>query len=173
MKRRTLLVGGVLGGAGLVAPGMACALPTVPLVFHHLHTGERLEIVHRRAGEYVPAALNRVDRLLRDFRTGEVHRIDPELLDLLQAVRLRLGSRGAFQIISGFRSPRTNQMLRRKSAGVAKRSLHTVGRAIDVRLVGAPTKSLRDAAIALAAGGVGYYGRSDFVHLDTGRVRRW
>ncbi|MCZ7566575.1 MAG: DUF882 domain-containing protein [Burkholderiales bacterium] len=114
-----------------------------------------------------------MQRLLRDFRTGEAHAIDVALLDTLHALCAACGGR-TFEIISGYRSPTTNAMLRRTSVGgVAKRSLHMDGRAIDVRLVGVDTARLRDAAKALGRGGVGYYRESDFVHLDTGRARSW
>ncbi|WP_332460900.1 YcbK family protein [Thauera sinica] len=118
-------------------------------------------------------ALQRIDRLLRDFRTGEVQAMDPQLFDILHALRITLGG-GTFEIISAYRSPATNDMLRKTGGGgVAKRSLHMDGRAIDVRLPGVPTTSLRDAAIGLGLGGVGYYPESDFVHIDTGAVRAW
>ncbi|MBI2752112.1 MAG: DUF882 domain-containing protein [Betaproteobacteria bacterium] len=142
------------------------------LAFCHTHTGERLEIAYFARGEYQPAALSRVDRLLRDFRTGETHPIDPRLLDTLNALCAVCGG-GVFEIISGYRSVKTNAMLRQAAGGVAAHSLHLEGRAIDVRLTGFRTARLRDAAIALGRGGVGYYPGSDFVHLDTGRVRNW
>ena len=99
--------------------------------------------------------------------------MDRELLDLIYDVRASLGSEAAFEVISAYRSPKTNEMLRAKSNGVAKKSQHLLGKAIDVRLRGVPTDTLRDAALALQRGGVGYYEKSDFVHMDTGRVRRW
>jgi uncharacterized protein YcbK (DUF882 family) len=122
---------------------------------------------------YRPAALDRIKRLLRDFRTEQIHPIDPALLDLLYALTVATPSQGCFEVISGYRSAATNAMLRRNSQGVAKRSLHMQGRAIDVRLSDLDTTALRKAALALKAGGVGYYRRSNFVHLDTGRPRSW
>ena len=143
------------------------------LSFVHTHTGETLSCVYYQAGGYDPATLARVNHFLRDFRTGEVHAIDPGVLDILFAVRSRVGRADPFHVISGYRSPRTNAYLRSHSSGVAKHSLHMEGRAIDVRLPGVPTRRLRDVGLALRRGGVGYYPASDFVHLDTGRVRFW
>jgi uncharacterized protein YcbK (DUF882 family) len=143
------------------------------LVFYHTHTGKRLDVVYARGDEYVESALDDVNRFLSDFRTGEEKRIDPELLDLLYDVRESLGSDGTFEVISAYRSPRTNEMLRRRTSGVARHSQHLLGKAIDVRLRGVPLEKLRDAALRMHRGGVGYYEQSDFVHLDTGRVRRW
>ena len=145
------------------------------LSFLHTHTGKRLDIVYSRNGEYIPEALDRINRFLSDFRTGDVTEIDPALLDLIHDVRDELGSDGTYQVISAYRSPQTNDMLRGRSAnsGVAKNSQHTHGRAIDVRLEGVATSVLRDQALAMQRGGVGYYESSDFVHMDTGRVRRW
>jgi uncharacterized protein YcbK (DUF882 family) len=114
-----------------------------------------------------------VNRALRDFRTGDIHPIAPGLLDLLSRLHEKLGSHEPFQVISGYRSPRTNATLHQHSSGVASRSLHMQGMAIDIRLEGTALSNLRGAALALKAGGVGYYPSSDFVHVDVGRVRRW
>ena len=145
------------------------------LSFYHTHTGKRLDIVYSRNGEYDPSALNAINRFLFDFRTGDTAEMDPELLDLIYDVRAQLDSDGTYQVVSAFRSPKTNEMLRGKSqnSGVAKNSQHILGKAIDVRLEGVKTSTLRDTAIALQRGGVGFYEASDFVHMDTGRVRRW
>ena len=145
------------------------------LSFYHTHTGKRLNVVYKRDGEYLGAALAEINAFLSDFRTGDIVEMDPELLDLIYDVRASLGSDGTYQIISAYRSPKTNEMLRNRSAssGVAKKSHHILGRAIDVRLEGVKTTDLRDAALRLQRGGVGYYEKSDFVHMDTGRVRRW
>lgn len=143
------------------------------LCFRHTHTDESLRVVYRSGGMYVPSALERIDWLMRDFRTGDVARIDPRLLDILHTLRTVCGGE-SFEIISAFRSPATNERLHQADGrGVATRSLHMDGRAIDVRMPGFDTAALRDAALALQAGGVGYYRESDFVHLDTGRVRHW
>ena len=146
---------------------------TRALRFNHLHTGETLTVEYCQGSRYQPDALAAVNHLLRDFRTGEVHDIEPELLDVLFEVRGDVVTRRPFEVISGYRSPQTNAALRRKSEGVAARSLHMSGRAIDVRLGDVPLAALRRSAIALRAGGVGYYPASNFVHLDTGRVRVW
>jgi uncharacterized protein YcbK (DUF882 family) len=143
------------------------------LSFSHLHTGERLELEYFSAGAYLPDALGALNHLLRDFRTGDVGAIDPALLDLLHTLRERTGTRQPFQIISGYRSPATNQMLHERSSGVATKSLHMSGQAIDIRLADVPLVRLRDTALATRAGGVGFYPGSDFVHVDTGRVRAW
>jgi len=144
------------------------------LSFHHLHTDERLTLTYRKGDHYQRSSLDRLDRFLRDFRTGEVTSIDPRLFDLLFDVKQVLGHDDAvFEILSGYRSPQTNAMLRRTSSAVAKRSLHMSGKALDIRISDMPTRSIRDAALRLSRGGVGYYSRSDFVHVDTGSVRRW
>lgn len=157
----------------LPVPALARARTPGRLRFYHTHTSERLDIVYAENGQYVPGALEEINRFLRDFRTGDVHAIDPRLLDLLSSVQEHTGSRGQFEVISGFRSPHTNDMLRGQSSGVAQKSLHLTGQAIDVRLTDLPTRKLRGAAVSLARGGVGYYPESDFVHIDTGRVRVW
>jgi uncharacterized protein YcbK (DUF882 family) len=143
------------------------------LRFVHTHTGERLDCEYFHDGRYDAAALERVNHFLRDFRSDEVHPIDPGVLDILNAVQRQSGCDGTYEVISGYRSPRTNAALRSRSTGVAEHSLHMQGRAIDVRLSGLPTMQLHEIALGLKRGGVGFYPRSDFVHLDTGRVRYW
>jgi uncharacterized protein YcbK (DUF882 family) len=143
------------------------------LAFQHTHTGEALSVVYRVEGQYVPSALQSLNHYLRDFRSGDEHAIDPGVFDILAALSAITGSRAPFQVISAYRSPRTNAMLREKSGGVAKASLHLDGRAIDVRVADVPLHDLRDAALSLKAGGVGFYPGPDFVHVDTGRVRAW
>ncbi len=145
------------------------------LSFYHTHTGKRLDIVYARNGDYVPSALNEINRFLFDFRTGDVAEIEPELLDLIYDVRAALRSDGTYHVISAYRSPKTNKMLRNRSqnSGVARKSQHLLGKAIDVRLEGVKTRDLRDQALVMRRGGVGYYAKSDFVHMDTGRVRSW
>jgi uncharacterized protein YcbK (DUF882 family) len=159
---------GLLAPRALRADARPCAL-----ALHNLHTGESLSIVYRENGACVPDSLALLDHLLRDHRSGEAHPIDPALFDQLVELREATGGSRPFEVISGYRSPATNAWLRANGGGVAQRSLHLEGRAIDVRLPGVPTHRLRDAALALARGGVGYYPAPDFVHLDTGRVRRW
>lgn len=143
------------------------------LSLYNTHTAEELKITYARQRAYDIDALQRVNHFLRDHRTDDIHPIDPKLLDLLYNVQRMSGNRGVFEVISGYRSPKTNAMLRRKSNGVAGRSLHLEGRAIDVRMSGIRTKELRRIALHLQQGGVGYYAKSDFVHLDTGRIRAW
>lgn len=144
------------------------------LALYHTHTGQRLSVTYAADGRLIPAALEEINAFLGDFRSGRVHPIDPQLLDALHALHQRAGGRGRFEIISAYRSPETNEMLRRTGGGgVAQRSLHMEGRAIDVRLTGVATSRLREEALALGVGGVGYYPDENFVHVDTGRVRQW
>jgi len=154
-------------------PGLAEGGDARSLSFYHTHTTERLEIVYYENGAYVPAALEQANEFLKDFRNGERHAIDPALLDILYELRVTLNPDGTYEVISAYRSPATNKILRKKSSGVAKKSQHLKGTAIDVRLTDVELTVLRDAALALARGGVGFYSKSDFVHVDTGRVRRW
>jgi len=178
LSRRRFL----LGAAALVAAGPAIGRTdreagsdngSRTLAFSHLHTGERLAIAYAVGSEYLSDSLAAINRVLRDHRTGDVHAIDPALLDQLHQLQRITGSRAPYEIICGYRSPRSNEMLRSKSSGVAKASLHLEGRAIDIRLADVPLADLRDAALDMKAGGVGYYASSNFVHLDTGRVRSW
>lgn len=143
------------------------------LALLNTHTGERIDLVYREAGVYVPQALAEIDRVLRDHRTDQIAPIDPELLDLVHRIGGLVDARQPFQVISGYRSPATNARLATPGSGVARTSLHLEGRAIDLRLPGRPLADLRAAALRLGRGGVGYYPRSDFVHVDTGRVRAW
>ncbi len=144
------------------------------LTLHHLHTDQRLSLTYRTGDNYHRSALRRLNHFLRDFRTGDVTAIDPRIFDMMYEVQERVsGHDGVFEIIGGYRSPKTNAMLRRTSSGVAKRSLHMSGQAVDMRLSGSSLRHVRDTAIRMGRGGVGYYPRSDFVHLDTGRVRHW
>lgn len=143
------------------------------LAFEHAHTGERVSLVYRMGGEYVPSALRVLDHFLRDFRTGDQCQMDPQLLDILSLLSSLTRSKQPFQVISAYRSPLTNAMLREQGRGVARSSLHLEGRAIDIRLEDVPLSDLRDAALSLKGGGVGYYPGPDFVHVDTGRVRAW
>ncbi|HEX8009776.1 MAG TPA: DUF882 domain-containing protein, partial [Casimicrobiaceae bacterium] len=139
------------------------------------HTGEKLSLVYAVGDRYVAAALDAVRQFLRDFRNGATHAIDPVLLDQLHLLATATATHAPFQVISGYRSPATNEMLRRAGHGVAAASLHLKGQAIDIRLADVALSDLRDAALSLRAGGVGYYPApgSDFVHIDTGRVRFW
>ena len=162
-------------GVALRASPMALAAVTKPreLAFFHIHTGERLYVAYADESGHLADALDDVNRFMRDFRTGEIHPISIEVLDILDAARAELAPEGVFELISGYRSPLTNEALRAQGGGVAKRSLHMQGRAIDVRLAGVPTARLRKFCRMLARGGVGYYPHSDFVHIDNGPVRTW
>jgi uncharacterized protein YcbK (DUF882 family) len=143
------------------------------LAFTNLHTGESLQATIWADGQYVDDELVAVNRVLRDHRSGDVYPMDRQLLDQLYLLQHAVGVKGAYHVISGYRSPKTNAKLHSKSSGVAKKSLHMQGKAIDIRLPGCELKHLRQAALDLKAGGVGYYAKSNFIHLDTGRVRRW
>ena len=144
------------------------------LLLYNTHTGERVNIVYRRGEHYLPAALTKLDYFLRDHRTGDIRHFDPHLYDILSELAASVGRSGAeIDIVCGYRSPSTNENLRSRTAGVAKNSLHIQAEAIDLRMPGVNTLTLRRAALALARGGVGYYPHSDFIHVDTGRVRQW
>lgn len=185
--RRRLLGHGIrlITVAALPAWGQAAQATTAPapapalarertLSLVHTHTRERIELVYAAAGSYLDDALSKLNRFLRDHYSGDVGIIDPVLFDQLHAVQAALGTTRSFEVISGYRCPSTNDKLRAKGGGgVARQSLHMQGRAIDIRLQGVPLDEVRDAALALRAGGVGYYPGSQFVHLDTGRVRSW
>ncbi len=177
ISRRRFLGGLAAVGGALLLPRIARASPVIRgerrVSFIHTHTGERFATTYWGDGSYLEPELGRVADFLRDFRTGEVHPIDPALLDQLHDLALATGARTPFQVVSGFRSPETNAALRASRGGQASHSLHMVGRAIDVRLGDVSTAVLRDAALELGRGGVGYYRESDFVHVDTGRIRRW
>lgn len=156
-----------------VPPRSVHAADARQLSFYHTHTRRSLDVVYYENGEYVESALSEINRFLKDFRTGQVTHMDPQLLDLLYDLRNELDSDATFEVISAYRSPKTNEMLRANTSGVAKNSQHLRGTAIDIRLRGTKTRKLRDTAWAMQRGGVGYYKKSDFVHVDTGRVRRW
>jgi uncharacterized protein YcbK (DUF882 family) len=143
------------------------------LSFYNTHTGENLGIRYFKDGVYRPEALKRINFILRDHRTDSVKPIDPRLLDILYTLKYRVRPSGPFHIISGYRSPLSNRMLRAQGRGVASNSLHTQGRAIDIRLPGYSTARLRKLCVGLRTGGIGYYPRSDFLHLDTGEFRTW
>ncbi|MGI9204087.1 MAG: YcbK family protein [Woeseiaceae bacterium] len=160
--------------AGVFLPlQSATAVDERRLSFLHTHTSERISVSYRRGEEYLPAGLSELDTFLSDFRNGKSISIDPQLLDLLYDIRAELGGKGTYEVISAYRSPETNEMLRNRSGGVAKNSLHMHGQAIDIRLTDVALERLRDTAIAMQRGGVGYYASSNFIHVDTGRVRRW
>lgn len=158
--------------AGVTQPtAMQNAVRRISLL--NLHTDERCSVVYSEAGQKIPDALSEVNRVLRDFRTGEVHPIDTRLLDLMADLAVKLDTTTPFHIISGYRASKTNAMLNGKSDGVATKSLHMQGMAVDIRVPGRQLAKVRDTALAMSRGGVGYYAKSDFVHVDVGRVRRW
>jgi uncharacterized protein YcbK (DUF882 family) len=187
LSRRILLKAGLLGGAAAIVPlaadGALRAVQPVNFIvrppsrralsFYNVHTGESLKTVYFDNGEYVQGALREVNYFFRDFRANEVMAIDPRLLDLLYRIHCALDTSQQFNLISGYRSPATNAWLASQSEGVAHRSLHMYGMASDVNVQGRSLVLLQAVALAMRRGGVGYYPRSDFVHVDIGRVRRW
>ncbi len=165
---------------GVVGPASAAAAstpgPRYALHLHHLHTGEDLNVVYRVGNVYLPDALKKLNLFLRDHRTQAESSYDPSEFDLLHAVMTRLGRPdGLIDIVCGYRTPQSNNYLRTRSAstGVAEHSQHMLAKAIDIRVPGVETRVLRDAALSLGAGGVGYYPISQFVHVDVGPVREW
>jgi uncharacterized protein YcbK (DUF882 family) len=166
----------VFAAAAATAKAGGGLAPERGLAFFHTHTGEKLSTEYCAGGEYVAGALADVNTLLRDFRVNKIKAIDPNLLDLLFELNGTLGTPQPFHVISGYRTPETNAMLQERGgahSGVASHSLHIEGKAIDIRVPGVQLEHLRDAAKSLKAGGVGFYPASDFVHVDTGRVRYW
>jgi uncharacterized protein YcbK (DUF882 family) len=168
---------GAFSACLLPLPALAAAI-TKPdakrhLAFYNTHTGESTDTCYYDQGNYCPKALNRINHILRDHRTNDIKPIDLQLLDHLHALKLKIGATSPFHVISGYRSPTTNAMLRKITNGVARTSYHLQGKAIDIRLPGYNTRRLRNACISLQAGGVGYYKDSNFVHLDTGPIRSW
>ncbi|MEY5100562.1 MAG: hypothetical protein RJA36_3281 [Pseudomonadota bacterium] len=174
-RRRFLASGaGLLAVGALPARARASVAERRELEFFHTHTRERLGLVYAVGDQYLDSSLRQLNRFLRDHYSGEVGHMDPLLFDQLHRVRALLGADMPYEVISGYRCPETNSRLRQTGGGgVARKSLHMEGRAIDVRLPGVPLAELRDAALSLQAGGVGYYPDLQFVHVDTGRVRRW
>ena len=148
-------------------------MPERRLKFVNLHTGEHTDVPYWLDGAYNPEGLAEIQHVLRDHRSNVSYAMETDLLDLLFQLQQKLAVNKPFHVISGYRSPKTNAMLRSNRTGVAKRSLHMQGKAIDIRIPGIPLKELHRAAIALRGGGVGYYSHSNFVHLDVGRVRQW
>lgn len=172
--RRTFLTlgGGILAAAAL--PSGAFAAPPVRTIdFRNLHTEEQATVAYARGGRYLRDGMAKANRILRDWRADEIAKMDPRVLDFVNALTAALGYDDAVGIISGYRSPKTNRMLRQRGGGVAKRSLHMRGMAIDIRLAGLASGRVAEAAHRLRRGGVGLYTRSNFVHLDCGRVRHW
>jgi len=176
VDRRSFFKAGIGVCAMLALPSVCAKTMNIgekQLAFLNLHTGERIRSTYWAEGSYIPEELQIIESLLRDHRTGELHTIDTRLLDVLQLLQNQIGSRKEFHVISAYRSPKTNAMLASRSNKVGKKSLHMQGRAIDVRLPEFALSELRKAALSLKIGGVGYYPKSNFVHIDTGRVRFW
>jgi uncharacterized protein YcbK (DUF882 family) len=179
LSRRRILKSGAALAVICLTPSLARAhkprvLPQERTIsFHNIHTGEHLRTVYWLQDNYVDEALEDINHILRDHRTEETICIDPRLLDLLCAIQQTLRIQRPFQVISAYRSPKTNARLRRQSKQVAKKSLHMYGKAIDIRIQGYSVKALTRAALSLRGGGVGYYPRSNFVHIDTGPIRSW
>lgn len=170
-------------GLGLSALACTVALPAmaaVPrlkavksLAFHNLHTDERLHVDYWRDGKYNPAAFAKINHVLRDHYSGDVHPMNPRLIELLHDLQVKLGHQGTIEVISGYRSPKTNLHLAEMSDGVARRSYHTQGMAIDLRMPGTSLVKIHHTALAMKRGGVGFYPDSQFVHVDVGPVRSW
>ncbi len=163
---------------GFWTPELAVAATRAPVTARaiklaNVHTGEKFSGEYWHQGKYLPDAFGQIKKVLRDFRTNEKFPIDPRLMDVLFVLQNRLGNFNSFEVFSGYRSPKTNNMLRNAGEGVARRSLHMQGQAVDVRLPGTRLPYLKSAAQSLKSGGVGYYPSSNFVHIDTGRVRSW
>jgi uncharacterized protein YcbK (DUF882 family) len=175
-SRRNFLKLGALAAGVVCTPGLASALqPERSLSFYHTHTGETFKSVYWAEGHYNADALAEINHILRDYRTDEVKLMDTHLLDLLYGIGVTLGldAEAQFHVVSGYRSPETNSMLRKLGRQVAKNSMHLKGRAVDIFLPGRAVSYLRKAAVKLKLGGVGYYPAKGFVHIDTGPVRYW
>ncbi|WP_442597455.1 YcbK family protein [Parapusillimonas sp. JC17] len=165
----------LLGAFPMVSRAISLGSPSArELAMDHTHTREKIELTYAVGSRYVPQAMTDLNHFLRDHYSGLIGSMDPGLYDIMHALRMSLKARAPYQIISGYRSPHTNERLRTtRGGGVARHSLHMDGKAVDLRIPGVPLKELRDAALELKAGGVGYYPGSDFVHVDTGGVRTW
>ena len=180
INRRRFLQFGVAAATSLILPeamgNIRVNPPVQPerkLSLLNLHTGESVTATYWAEGQYQGNELAAINNILRDHRTGDIHQMDSELLELLNLLHQKVDAKKNFQVISGYRSPKTNAALNKKSNGVAKKSLHMQGKAIDIRLPGCDLSDLRNAAISCQKGGVGFYPKSSFIHIDTGRVRRW
>jgi len=147
--------------------------PSRELSFLNLHTGERIRAEYVHNGQVVPSAMHAISVLMRDHYNNKIHPMDPHLLDIAHNLQSRVGSHGIFEVVCGYRSPETNAMMHEASAGVAAHSMHIQGKAMDIRLPGVRLGSVRRTAVALKMGGVGYYPEDDFVHIDSGPVRKW
>jgi len=181
LKSRRLFLKGLAYGSAIAVSGFPGIVKAASnwdqtprkLAFYNLHTDEKLIMTYFEDGQYVKGAMQEINYLLRDHRSGDVRAMDPKLFNLLHDLQAKLGGNKTFQVISGYRSPSTNAMLNKKSNGVATKSLHMQGQAIDIRIEGVDSKIIQRASMTLKQGGVGYYRKSNFVHVDTGRVRAW
>lgn len=163
----------VMSGALSILPAQARQTIGYSVAIRNAHTGERFQGVYRIGSYYVPSAFRKINRVMRDHRSGDIYPIDPKLIDVLARVQKDCKCTQAIDLLSGYRCPKTNRMLRDRSGAVAKNSYHMKGQAADIRVPGNSTAKVRNTARALRAGGVGYYPRSGFVHVDTGDVRSW
>lgn len=178
LSRRSFLVQSsqlIAGLAALSVPDLceAKVAGKRSLSLYHTRTQQELTLTYAVGKKYNPKALGQVNSFLRDYQTGQVHQIDPKLLDILWAIQQQMGSKGVYKVVSAYRSPQTNRQLQRTHDGVAGHSLHMLGKAIDIRFSGVKTSQIKQCALAMHTGGVGYYADSDFVHLDTGDFRTW
>ena len=181
MDRRTLLKAGLGLGAAVALSGLMpraamaalMAQPSRALAFNNLHTGESCAVTYWENGAYVPQSLATIQHVLRDHRNNEEHAMDPALLDLLSVLHAKLETNQPYEIISGYRSPESNAAMHARSNGVASHSMHMEGKATDIRVAGRALVQVHATALAMGLGGVGYYPTSDFVHVDSGRVRQW
>lgn len=177
--RRDILQLGIIGAASLILPDTALsAIEKISpsekkLSFYNTHTGEKFHSVYWAKGKYIKESIRSINWILRDHRSDQICEIDTELLNLLYTLQRKTGTTKTIHVVSGYRSPQTNSMLRKKSSKVAKKSLHMCGKAIDIRIPGFELTRLHRAALNLKQGGVGYYPQSDFIHVDVGKVRRW
>lgn len=177
-KRRFVQLGLTATALVAVQPSLALATPSFgpkmkELAFYNLHTDEKLRVTYWKNGKFDPASMAKINHILRDFRTGDVYPMAPNLIDLLHAMQTRLETDSVIEIISGYRSPKSNAMLVNNSDGVARRSYHMQGVATDIRMRGVSLRRLQTTALFMKRGGVGFYPKSDFVHVDVGPVRRW
>ncbi len=179
INRRDVLKMGLFGFVAAVTPlafagdAHAARHSSWRASFRNVHTGESFNGVYRVGNKYLPDAFERISYVLRDFRRGEVFPMDPRVIDIMTVIQRKSGQSGPVNVLSGYRSPKTNARLRKASGGVAKNSFHMYGQALDIRVPGQSTRSVRNIAVGLKAGGVGYYPKSSFVHVDTGNVRSW
>jgi len=179
IDRRDMLKLGLAGILGSLVP-LSFAKPVEAsvdgvwrVVFRNGRSGESFNGVYRVGNKYLPEAFERLNYVLRDVRSGEIFPMDPRVIDLMAVIQKKAAQKQPIEILSGYRSPKTNAGLRQESGGVAKNSFHMYGQALDMRIKGYNTQKLHKLALGLKAGGVGFYPSSDFVHIDTGKVRSW